>query len=352
MKTISINASQAYDVVIERSILHDCGKYLRPLLPGSKLLVATEDRVAPLYLDRVLNSLRRAGFEAESFIFPAGEPSKNTATWLQLIDRLAAFGLTRTDAVAALGGGVTGDLAGFAAACYLRGVRYVQLPTTLLAAVDSSVGGKTAVDLSVGKNLLGAFHQPCAVLCDPDTLKTLAPATLADGFGEVIKYGMYGNARLLELLGRGDFTAHAEEIIAACVAMKRDIVQRDEFDAGARQILNFGHTFAHAIEALSNFSVGHGHAVGMGMRIITAASVKKGFCPAECLEILDALLDKYGLEKHCGYAAAQLAEGAMRDKKRAGSRITLAIPTGVGTSTLHSIDTCELEDWAKAGLDA
>ena len=352
MNTIHINASQAYDVVIARGILHDCGKYLRPLLPGKKILVATEDRVAPLYLNRVLRSLREAGFEADSFIFPAGEASKNAAVWLQLIDQLAACELTRSDAVAALGGGVTGDLAGFAAACYLRGVRYVQLPTTLLAAVDSSVGGKTAVDLSVGKNLLGAFHQPCAVLCDPDTLDTLPAVTFSDGCGEVIKYGMYGNAHLLELLGRGSFTAHAEEIISICVDMKRDIVERDEFDTGARQILNFGHTFAHAIEALSNFSVGHGHAVGMGMRIITAASVKLGFCPTECLDILDALLEKYNLEKRCAYSAAQLAEGAMRDKKRAGNKITLAIPTGVGTSTLHEIDTGALESWAKAGLEA
>ncbi len=352
MKTIHVGTSKPYDVIISRGVQDSCGEKLRDVLPGRKLLVATEDRVAPLYLQRVLSSLRAAGFEADSFIFPAGEASKNAAVFLQMVDRMAEISLTRSDAVIALGGGVTGDLAGFASACYMRGIRYVQLPTTLLAAVDSSVGGKTAVDLAVGKNLLGAFHQPCSVLCDPDVLSTLPPETFSDGCGEVIKYGMYGNAQLLDLLLHEDFELHAEQIIATCVGMKRDIVESDEFDTGARQILNFGHTFAHAIEALSHFAVSHGHAVGTGMRIITAAAVRKGCCPKECLEILDALLEKYGLDRHCAYGSAELAHAAMRDKKRSGDSITLAIPTGVGTSKLLTVNTSELESWAKAGLEA
>ena len=350
MKAIHIGTSKPYDVIISAGILDRCGAILRPLLPGRKVLVATEDHVAPLYLERTLAALQSAGFETASFVFSAGEASKNTTVFLRLVDRMAEIALTRSDTVIALGGGVTGDLSGFASACYMRGIRYVQLPTTLLAAVDSSVGGKTAVDLAVGKNLLGAFHQPCAVLCDPDTLSTLPPETFSDGCGEVIKYGMYGNARLLRLLEKEDFHAHAEDIIAACVDMKRDIVERDEFDTGARQILNFGHTFAHAIEALSRFEISHGHAVGTGMRIITAAAVNKEYCPGECLEILDALLDKYGLDKRCAYPAEDLVKAAMRDKKRNGDLITLAIPTGVGTSKLLTVDTADLLSWAKAGL--
>ena len=218
--------------------------------------------------------------------------------------------------------------------------------------MDSSVGGKTAIDLPAGKNLAGAFYQPDLVLCDPDLIESLPAAVFADGCAEVIKYGMLGSGELLKKLQQGHARDQLEYVIAKCVDMKREIVEGDEFDTGKRQLLNLGHTFAHSIEKLSRYSIPHGSAVAMGMVLITRAAIAKGFCNQECLDVLVELLKKHDLPLETEYPAEALADIALSDKKRAGGSITLAVPCGWGESKLHKIPVEELTGWAKAGLQA
>lgn len=350
MSTIHVAASREYDVVIERGCLDSLGVRAVEIVKGRRAVVIADSNVAPLCLGRAYRSLCAAGFDCHSFSFPAGEESKSARTYLTILNFLAEKQLTRADVIVALGGGVTGDLAGFAAATYLRGVALIQIPTTLLACVDSSVGGKTAIDLPAGKNLAGAFYQPHLVLCDPDLLSTLPEPVFADGCAEVIKYSMLGSRELLERLLTAPVADQLEYVIAKCVEMKRDIVEGDEFDTGRRQLLNLGHTFAHSIEKLSDYQISHGSAVAMGMVLITRAAVKKGICPQTCLNALLALLEKCSLPCECSYSAAELARAALSDKKRAGGSITLAVPVELGSAELLSSPVEELEDWARAGL--
>ena len=231
MTTVTVRASRPYEVTIGRGLLDTVGRQAAGQWKGRSAAVVSDSTVAPLYLNRVKDSLERAGFRVHSFVFPAGEDQKNGGTYLKLLEFLAARRLTRADGLIALGGGVVGDLAGFAAATFLRGIGFLQLPTTLLAAVDSSVGGKTAIDLTNGKNLAGAFYQPQAVLCDLDTLDTLPAEVFADGCAEVIKYGMIGDPALLARLETVDFRADPEELVARCVAQKRDLVEHADLKA-------------------------------------------------------------------------------------------------------------------------
>ena len=240
IRTIPVRVRPPYDVRIGSGLLGRCGDYLAALLGQRRIAVLADDTVASLYLDTVTAALEDAGFAVCSHIFPSGEGRKNLSTLTELLEFLASEHLTRTDCVAALGGGVTGDMAGFAAAVYLRGIRYVQLPTTLLAAVDSSVGGKTAVDLTAGKNLAGAFCQPAAVICDTDCLKTLPPDVFADGAAEAVKTGVLSDEALFALFEDGTLTADPGEVIARCVAYKAGVVERDEKEQGERKLLNLG----------------------------------------------------------------------------------------------------------------
>ena len=353
MKRITINASTQYDIVIGHGILCDAGSLCREALGSAcHVCIVTDDTVASLYLDTLRASLEGAGFKAECFVFPHGEPSKSTETLVALWEFLAEHRLTRSDALIALGGGVVGDLCGFAAATYLRGIRFVQIPTTLLAAVDSSVGGKTGVDLRAGKNLAGAFHQPSLVLCDAATLDTLSPEIFADGCAEVVKYGVIRDRALFDALS-GDIRSEIEsleEIIARCVRHKAEIVESDEFDHGTRQLLNLGHTVGHAIEACSEMRVSHGSAVAMGMVIVTRAAISLGLCPAEDLSSLISLLKSLGLPTECPYSAAELTDVALADKKRAGDKLTLVLPFGIGDSRLYPIPVGELSSILEKGL--
>ena len=351
MTTVSVKASRSYDVTIGRGLLSRVGETAAALFRGRTVAVVSESRVAPLYLDRTVKSLEEAGFRVVSFVFPAGEGAKNGKTYLELLEFLAQNQITRADGLVALGGGVVGDLAGFAAATFLRGVDFIQVPTTLLAAVDASVGGKTAIDLTHGKNLAGAFYQPRAVLCDLSTLDTLPDRVFSDGCAEVIKYGMLGDPQLLNTLETTDFRTDSEEVVARCVASKRDLVEQDEFDTGARQLLNLGHTFGHGIEACSGYAVSHGQAVAVGMVLVTRAAVSFGLCPEEVLPRLQALLARYGLPDSTAYSPSALYERSLSDKKRAGGTIQLVVPTAWGTSELHPVPVAELLDWIKRGVD-
>lgn len=350
MTTVTVRASRPYEVTIGRGLLDTVGRQAAGQWKGRSAAVVSDSTVAPLYLNRVKDSLERAGFRVHSFVFPAGEDQKNGGTYLKLLEFLAARRLTRADGLIALGGGVVGDLAGFAAATFLRGIGFLQLPTTLLAAVDSSVGGKTAIDLTNGKNLAGAFYQPQAVLCDLDTLDTLPAEVFADGCAEVIKYGVIGDPALLARLETVDFRVDPEELVARCVAQKRDLVEQDEFDTGARQLLNLGHTLGHGVEACSGYTVSHGRAVAIGMTLVTRAAVAFGRCPAEVLPRLRRLLERYGLPDATAYSAQALYEKTLSDKKRSGDTISLVVPIAWGASQLVRIPVSELPAWIERGL--
>lgn len=352
MKRVHVQASKAYDVLIENGLLSSLGERAKEVLRGGRVAIVSDTNVAPLYLSAAESTLKSNGFEVSSYVFPAGEDSKSGETYLSLLNYLSEIKLTRADALIALGGGVVGDLTGFAAATFLRGIALIQIPTSLLACVDSSVGGKTAIDLAAGKNLAGAFYQPNLVLCDPALLQTLPEDIFADGCAEVIKYGMIGSKSLLDFLSDAPAREHLEQVIAECVAMKRDIVESDEFDTGKRQLLNMGHTFAHSIEALSEYRISHGSAVAIGMHIITRAAIKKGLCDEACLRVLERLLQKYGLPMRCPYRAEELSEKALSDKKRSGDCITLVVPTDVGRCELMPVPVSELVSWAREGLEA
>ena len=352
MKTLHVGLDdRSYDIHIAPGLLSQAGALCRAALPrAGRLAVVTDSHVGPLYGETIMSSLAGAGFQAELVTIPAGESSKCLSMLGRLYDAFTAQGLTRSDGVVALGGGVVGDLAGFAAATFLRGIGFLQLPTTLLAAVDSSVGGKTAIDLTNGKNLAGAFYQPQAVLCDLDTLDTLPAEVFADGCAEVIKYGMIGDPALLARLETVDFRADPEELVARCVAQKRDLVEQDEFDTGARQLLNLGHTLGHGVEACSGYTVSHGRAVAIGMTLVTRAAVAFGRCPAEVLPRLRRLLERYGLPDATAYSAQALYEKTLSDKKRSGDTISLVVPIAWGASQLVRIPVSELPAWIERGL--
>lgn len=337
-------------ISIEAGLLDRAGWILAQDNEPCTVAVISDDRVAGLYLPRLEAALKAAGFHMLSFVFPHGEASKNAATYISILEYLADNHLTRTDMVAALGGGVVGDIAGFAAATYLRGVRLVQIPTTLLACVDSSVGGKTGIDLSAGKNLAGAFHQPVAVLIDPGLLDKLPRDVYRDGMAEVIKYACIRDGRLWGLLHKK--TAPVQEIIKLCVDIKLSIVKRDAFDRGERQLLNFGHTFGHAIEQCSRFTLSHGKAVAVGMAIMTRACCFRGLCSQETLDQLIQMLEQHGLPTMTSFSAEDLFSVMQSDKKRAGGSITLVTLRAIGKAELHKTEMAEAFDFLSEGLRA
>lgn len=342
MKTITVNASKKYDVLIGEGLLADAGKHITAVHAPCAVMLVSDSTVMSLYGEQVKASLSACGFSVNEFVIAPGEASKSTATLVALWEALASAHISRSDLIIALGGGVPGDLAGFAAATYLRGIDFVGIPTTLLAMVDSSVGGKTAVDLEAGKNLAGAFHQPSLVLCDPSALATLPQSIYNDGMAEVIKYAMINHAELLtELAGEYDISA----VIALCIDEKRRIVDLDERDTGIRRLLNLGHTAAHGIELCSEYGITHGSAVAAGMAIITRAAVKKGLCTREALEMLEKLLNKFSLPLSCEYSAEELCKAALEDKKRFGDSITLAVPRDLGKAELMQIPISGLLDF-------
>ena len=350
MERIRVEASKSYDVIIGDNLLEKIGEFVSPLVKGRNIAVISDDITSRLFGESVRSSLEDADFKVFEFSFKNGEDSKNIGTYVEILEFLAKSGLTRADTVIALGGGVVGDMSGFAAASFLRGVNFVQIPTTLLSAVDSSVGGKTAINLSAGKNLAGAFYQPSLVLCDTDIIKNLPAEIFSEGMAEVIKYGAIGSEKILELCAQGA-KENLSELIALCVSMKRDIVMRDEFDTGERQLLNLGHTPAHAIEKLSDFKISHGCAVAIGMVLMARASEKAGLCEKGVSEELSALCKKYSLPVRCSFVAGDMAEVAMSDKKRGAGKITLVLPEKRGKSILFKVRDDEAKKYFALGLE-
>ena len=350
MTTIEVNASKCYTVQIGSGLLPGLGPKAAALGGARKVCIVSDSNVWPLYGAAADASLHAAGLETCAFVFPAGEASKNGGTFLKLLNFLAENHLSRSDLLVALGGGVVGDLTGFAAACYLRGIRFIQVPTTLLAAVDSSIGGKTAIDLPAGKNLAGAFWQPALVLCDTDTLATLPGDIFRDGCAEVIKTAiLYGEPLFMELV-RAGLNFDREAIITACVIQKQEIVENDEFDRGQRQLLNLGHTFGHAVELLSDFTLSHGKAVAIGTAIAARAAVRAGVCDQATATRIMWLLEKFGLPIFTHHSAAAICEAALSDKKRSGDTVNLILPKRIGDCAICPTPVSQLESMIQAGL--
>lgn len=352
MRSVAVKTSATYEVLIGSGLLQKAGEAVKKVISPCKAAIVTDSTVVHLYEETVRKSLTEAGFSVCTFVFPAGEASKNMHTLSHLLEFLAKEEMTRTDLIVALGGGVTGDLAGFGAAVYLRGIPFVQIPTTFLAAIDSSVGGKTAVDLEAGKNLAGAFYQPKLVLCDTDVLQTLPEVVFADGIAEALKYGVLGDAALFEKIAGGDFRQDLEEIIETCVSMKRDVVEEDEFDTGKRQLLNLGHTFGHAIEQKSHFQMTHGHAVAIGMHLIAKAAEAKGIAEKGTAATIAKALEQNQLPKETEFSPAEVAEGTLRDKKRRGGTISFVFPKKIGDCEIVKIPVEEVEALAKMAMES
>lgn len=351
MRRVRVAAtSAAYDVLIGENFLEETGSLIKDVLPVCTAAIVTDDVVDGLYGDTVERALSAEGFRTLRYVFPNGERSKNIRTYADILEFLAKEQLTRSDLIVALGGGVVGDMAGFAAATYLRGINYIQIPTTFLAAVDSSVGGKTAIDLTAGKNLAGTFYQPKLVLCDVKTLGTLSEEIFADGAAESIKYGVLNSSELFSIFEKGNVQEELINIVRECVGIKRDFVKKDEYDTSARQFLNLGHTVGHAIEKLSDFSITHGHAVAAGMAIISRTSEYLGILPSADRSRIENTLLRNHLPIHCSFDAKALAEAAQSDKKRRGDHITLILPKHIGSCRLSSVNVNTLSELIQVGL--
>ncbi len=352
-ETVRVEASGSYDVVVGRGLLPQAGERVRAAVPGTDdaVLLVTDSNLGPLYLPVVQASLEKAGFRVSCATIPAGEESKRLANYAVLQEVAAQAGLTRASTVVALGGGVVGDLAGFVAATYMRGCHLVQLSTSLLAMVDSSVGGKTAVDLPEGKNLTGAFYQPDLVLCDLDCLATLPPLFASDGTGEVVKYAVMADPELFGWL-QAPVAGQEERVVARCVAIKRDVVQADEREGGLRKLLNLGHTVGHAIELLGDYRIPHGHAVAAGMAVMVRACAAKGWCAPEDAAAVEAMLRVHGLPTGTSRTPAELCAAALRDKKRTGDRIDAVVVRAIGRCEVRSLSLAEFAELVELGCAA
>ncbi len=349
MKTLTVALpGRDYDIHMERGLLAQTGALCKAALPRARrLALVTDANVGRLYADRVRADLERAGFAVQVTTLPAGEQTKCAASLSLLWETFMSFGLTRTDAVVALGGGVIGDLAGFAAATVLRGVDFVQIPTTLLAQVDSSVGGKVAIDLEAGKNLAGAFWQPRLVLMDPDVLAALDDKTFSDGMAEVIKYGCIRDAAFFSFLeqrpSRREIMAEIEHVLYTCCDLKREVVAEDERDTGVRMLLNFGHTLGHAYELAGHYETWtHGQAVAAGMVRAAALGQTLGVTPAGTSQRIAALLERFGLPTSLSCTHEQYAAAVGLDKKGTGGDISLILLESMGRAVPRKMSKAEV----------
>lgn len=341
MKTTVTTSTGEYPVITGHGILKDFADLTQICREGTKAAVVTDDNVAPLWLDRLLSVLPDGTLR---YVIPHGEKSKNWTLAGELLEKLAADGFCRDDTLVALGGGVVGDITGFVASVYMRGVPYVQVPTTLLAAIDSSVGGKTAVDLKAGKNLAGRIYPPKAVVCDLDTLATLPRSEWKCGLGEAVKYAVLAGGEIFDIMESGAGAENLERLIDLCVDYKRRIVEADENEGGLRRLLNLGHTVGHAIEAESALGFPHGVCVAMGIKVIARASVSAGYLPKDEYLRISALLQKYGFPE-CPYPLRSVIMHAAHDKKISGGKINAVVIRGIGKCETVPMTLDELKEF-------
>jgi len=350
MQTVMVNASTVYPVHIGGGLMEKAGELIAGVTKSRACAVITDSTVEQLYAAQVCRSLQNAGVQVCLHAFPAGEQNKNLTSYGMILEFLAGHKLTRSDFVVALGGGVAGDMAGFAAATYQRGIDYIQMPTTFLAASDSSVGGKTAIDLAAGKNLAGAFHQPKMVICDTDTFRSLPEETFADGVAETVKHGLIAGADFYHFLMTEDIHARIDDVVRRNVEIKAAVVGEDEKEHGRRKLLNFGHTLGHAIEKCSGYTVSHGHAVATGMVLASRAAEKLGYSPAGTLEAVLAACRRFGLPAECPYTASELYAAATGDKKRDGGSIDVVVLEEIGRAKTVRLDMEGLRAFAEAAF--
>ncbi|MDO4176011.1 MAG: 3-dehydroquinate synthase [Bacillota bacterium] len=352
MKEIVIKTSKQYSALIEEGLLAKAGRELARIhnpSEGTKLCLLCDSNVYRLYGKGgmpLCTSLLEAGFDVYAYVFEPGEQSKSLATVEDLTGFLSDNEFTRSDCIAALGGGITGDIAGFAASVFMRGISYVQIPTSLLAAADSSVGGKTGVNTDAGKNMLGTFWQPDLVLFDPETLNTLPEEELLNGLAEIIKCAFIADGSIIDAISEG-----LAEAAARAIEVKRDIIEKDEREKGERRLLNLGHTIGHAIEKCSDYSIPHGLAVISGMYLISLAADSEGWSDEPVAHLIRKVMDAFSYELVTDYSAEELASAALHDKKRSGDDITIVYPDRPGHSTLKSIPADRLEELISCGLE-
>lgn len=338
MPVISVTTPRQYDITIRDGIINTCGEIIAKAVKGKNCVIVTDSNVAPLYLVTVKNSLEAQGITVSTHIFPAGEENKTLKTVEEILHAFCEAELTRSDFAVALGGGVCGDMTGFASAIYMRGIAYIGIPTTLLAQIDSSVGGKTGCDLSFGKNLVGSFHAPKAVIIDPLCLNTLPQRIFNDGLGEAIKYGVIKSESLFNRLMEENARDFIDELIEECVLIKRNVTENDFFEKGERMLLNFGHTIGHAIEKYYNYKdITHGEAVCIGMVTMAAAAERNGICEPGLAKTITACLHQYALPATTAIELEKLCEGALNDKKRRGKNIKIVLPEKIGSCVIESV---------------
>jgi 3-dehydroquinate synthase len=346
MKKLKVNTGRKYEIIIDRGIIEHCGEYIKKVASPTRIAVITDSNVYAIYSQNIIANLKQAGFIVSEFVFKAGETSKNFKTIEAIYSHLADNNITRKDMILALGGGVTGDMAGFAAATYLRGIEFIQVPTSLLAQVDSSVGGKTGYDIKQGKNLIGAFWQPSLVLIDPNTLDTLPERYFHDGMAEVIKYGCIKSVGLFRQLKKGLDELDIENIIYKCVSIKRDIVQRDETETGERKLLNFGHTIGHALEKIYEYKkLSHGEAVAIGMVMITKASENDGITQKGTADKIAELCKMYHLPIYDDSSKRDIAFASHSDKKSSGRNIDIVVLNSIGNSTVKTLTQKDFQQY-------
>lgn len=348
MYTVPVKVSPPYAVHIGAGLLAHSGELAASVTASRRCVLVTDSGVAPLYAQPVSDALKNAGFTVFLYTLPAGERHKTLPVCAQLLSFFAKSGLTRTDFAVALGGGVVGDMTGFACAVYQRGIDFVQLPTTLLAACDASVGGKTAVDLPEGKNLAGAFHQPKLVICDTDAFQTLPGPVFAEGMAEAVKHALIADRQLLdELLTR---SLPMDELVRRNVEIKAGFVCGDEREYGRRKLLNFGHTLGHAVELCSGYSIPHGEAVAIGMALICRAAERLGHSPKGTLDAVLSLLRRFSLPCECPFSASELFAAASADKKRSGDGIDIVILKEPGHAGTLRLTLSQLREFTEAAL--
>ncbi|NVK17456.1 MAG: 3-dehydroquinate synthase [Methylocystaceae bacterium] len=339
---------RSYDIPVGAGLLEKAGPYFKPLLKNNQVVIVTDENVGPIYLDRLTRVLEGEGIICKSVTLPAGEATKSISNFEILVEKILSFGIERGTTLVALGGGVIGDLTGFAAASLLRGIDFIQVPTTLLSQVDSSVGGKTGINAKAGKNLIGAFHQPRLVLIDTESLNTLPKRELLAGYAEVVKYGLIGDVAFFnwleekgEDLINGDQALRAEAILKSCAA-KADVVAQDEKEGGVRALLNLGHTFGHALEKECGYDgdLLHGEAVSIGMVMAYEFCAQQGLCSQEdslrvkrYLQRLDMPVDLSGLPCQ-DWTADLLMKHMMKDKKVKDGKVTFVLVRAIGDAYL------------------
>ncbi len=342
---IKVNASTSYEVVVGENLIENSGEFLKSVTRGKKAFVLTDDIVKELYFDKLKRSLKENSIDVELFVIKNGEQSKSLEVFGGVLNAMAKAKLTRSDFLIALGGGVVGDLGGFVASCYMRGIDYVQIPTTLLSQIDSSVGGKTAVDLASGKNLVGTFYQPKIVLADTVTLKTLPNEIFQDGLGEMVKYAVLEKGEIFDIMKNKNILENLANLITLAIKIKRDIVEEDEFDNGKRMVLNLGHTLAHSIEKLSNFKIRHGLAVAIGLYIMAVTCEKNKMLTSGDMQEIDKMYDNLKLNKKSPFSISDMTKEIVFDKKAENANITLIVIKAIGDVVLSKMTLKKSEEF-------